>query len=293
MEVKHKIKITTDNDKIYEINKTPRKILNFFLIPVLNNIPRKFFVGSSKKAKSVNKHATTHRALEIVYSFNYKLDTKEGLISAIFTYLWNITNNAKALRNRLRLVKKELIKSIREIKKEKIIIASLACGSTRSVIEAVAEAIKKNIEKNFKIYAIDKNEDALQQSKSLAEKLAIERFFIWQQSSVNEFLDSTNEKFDIIEMVGFLDYKNDEESIELFNKIHSKLNENGVFITGNIRYNPEMKFLINVVGWPHLIFRTENDLLKIIEQTNFKGYPVEIIKEPQNIHMIAKIGKIK
>lgn len=285
------VKIYFDNDRIYEKNSVIRKILNFIFLPILNNLPKKFFIKSSKKAQDVSKHATKHNALEVVYSFNYKLDLNEGFLQGMFTYLWNLTNNAKALRNRLKLVKKEIIKSIKEINKDSIVIASLACGSTRSVIEAVNEIRKLGTNKDFKIYAIDKNEDALESSKKLAKDYKIDHLFIWHQSSVNEFLDSIQERIDVIEMVGFLDYKKEDESIELFNKIYDKLSDNGIFITGNIRYNPEMKFLINVVGWPHLIFRTENDLIKIIEQSKFKNSPIEIIKEPQSIHIIGVIKK--
>lgn len=287
-----KIKIYLDNDNIYEKNSSIRKFFNFLFLPVLNNLPRKLFVKSSKKAQTVSKHATKHNALEVVYSFNYKLDLKEGIVQGIFTYAWNLTNNAKALRNRLKLVKKEIIKSIKEINKDSIVIASLACGSTRAVIEAVNEIRKLGINKDFKIYAVDKNKDALESSKKLAKDYKIDHLFTWYQSSVNQFLDSINENFDIVEMVGFLDYKEEDKAIELFNKIYNKLNDNGIFITGNIRYNPEMKFLINVVGWPHLIFRTEDDLIRIIKQSKLKNYDIEIIKEPQNIHMIIVIRKL-
>lgn len=291
MEQKYnQIKIYTDYDGIYEIDGLLRKLMDFFTIPLLNNLPSSIFVKSSKKAESVSKHATTHKALEIVYNFNYKFDFRKGILEEIFTYLWNLTHNAKALRNRLKLVKKQLMKSISEVEKDEITIASLACGSTRAVIETIAN-FKSN--KNFKIYAVDKNEKALEASKSLAKSLKIEHLFTWYQASINDFLDSLNEiQFDIIEMVGFLDYRNDEEAIELFNKIYDRLNQEGFFITGNIKPNPEVKFLVNVVKWPYLIFRNENDLITLFSKSKFVNSTMEIVTEPQHIHIVSRIKKI-
>jgi len=108
------IKITIDNDtKNYEANSFLKKTINLFLLPILNRLPRRLFVKSSKKAEEVHKHVTTHKALEVIYSFNHQLSFENGILDGFFHYFWQKTSNAKALRNRLRLVKKELEKAIK------------------------------------------------------------------------------------------------------------------------------------------------------------------------------------
>ncbi len=62
------IKIIVDNDhRDYEVNSFLRKAINLFLIPILNRLPRRLFVNSGKRAETVHKHATTHKALEVIY----------------------------------------------------------------------------------------------------------------------------------------------------------------------------------------------------------------------------------
>lgn len=284
------IRIYVDYDSTYETDSAFRKLVDCFIVPILNNAPPNLFRRSSKKAGEVTRHATTHRALEIIYGFNYKLDSQTAITDGIFTYLWNLKHNAKALRNRLRLVKKRLVTSIEEIDKEEIVIASLACGSTRTVIETVAE-LRAN--RNFRVYAVDKNASAIEFSKSLAKSLQIDELFEWHQSSVNSFLNTANQiEFDIIEMVGFLDYRTDREAVRLFDKIYDRLNLGGFFITGNIKPNPEMKFLIDVVQWPHLIFRNEEEFAELLNRSKFANSRIEIAAEPQRIHFVSTIKKL-
>jgi len=277
------IEIIIDNDpKDYEANGVLRKLINFFLIPILNRLPSKLFLSSSKKAIAVYKHATTHKALEIIYSFDNKLNFEKGILDGFFTYFWQKTNNAKALRNRLKLVKKELKKAIHSFNKRDLRILNLACGSNRAVIEVVGEH-KDNFD--FEVFAVDKSISAIEDAQKLAFSFDIAHLLKTHQSTISEFLDkSKNIKFDIVEVVGFLDYVEDNKAILLFNQIYSVLTDNGIFITGNIKDNSERKFVTEVVGWPKLIFRNETDLINLLMNSKFKSSKIKIIYEPQNIH---------
>lgn len=281
------IKITIDDDPRHEHNKPLRKAINKFLIPILNSLPKGFFVKSGKRAEIVHKHATTHKALEVIYNFDHKLRFDKGILDGFMAYFWLKTNNAKALRNRLRLVTKELENATHSLNKKDIKILNLACGSNRAVIEVVGKHKNKF---NFEVFGVDKNETALEDAKNLCKIFDIEHLTKWHQDTVSGFLSKNNIKFDIVEMVGFLDYIPDEKAINLFNDIYSALSGDGIFITGNIKDNPERRFVTEVVGWPNLIFRNESDLIKILLQSKFKDSDIKIIYEPQNIHgvIVAK-----
>lgn len=283
------VKIILDKDPAYEINSFFRRLINFFLIPLLNNLPRRLFVGSSQTAEAVHKQATTHRALDLIYSFNHKLNFDKGIIDGFLTYFWQSTNNAKALRNRFKLVKKELEKAIYSLGKKEIKLLNLACGSSKAVIEVVAKHRDDFI---FKVSGVDKSELAIEDSRKLSSDFKVGHLFNWHQDTISNFLKKhSNLKFDIIEMVGFLDYLEDEKAISLFDQIYSVLSDKGVFITGNIKDNPERKFLTEVVGWPHLIFRNESDLTKLFEASQFKASKIEIVYEPQKIHGVVVCKK--
>ncbi len=285
-----KVVIDTDHQQNYEVNNFLRKAINLFLIPILNRLPRRLFVGSGKRAKTVHEHAATHRALEVIYSFDHKLRFDKGILDGFMAYFWLKTNNAKALRNRLRLVKKELEKTINSLNKKEIRILNLACGSNRAIIEIVGRH-KDNFD--FEVFAVDKNELALEDARKLANLFDIHHLFNCHQDTVSKFLERNhNAKFDIIEMVGFLDYLNDEKAINLFNQIYSNLTKKGVFISGNIKDNPEKKFVIEVVGWPNLIFRNESDLINLLMNSKFKSSEIKIVYEPQNIHGVVVCKKL-
>ncbi|MBI5913184.1 class I SAM-dependent methyltransferase [Candidatus Azambacteria bacterium] len=284
------IKIIIDSDrKLYEIHSFIRKTIDIFLVPILNRLPRGLFRKSSKKAETVNKHATTHRALEVIYSFNNQVNFEKGIFDGFFTYFWQKTSHAKALRNRLKLVKRELLKAIHSLNKKEIKILNLACGSNRAVIEVVG--MHKN-DFDFKVFGMDKNESAIEDAKALTTAFDVDHLFSWHQNTVSGFLKEAEQaQFDIVEMVGFLDYVPDEKAVFLFDQIYSVLADGGFFITGNIKDNKERRFVTEVVGWPHLIFRSENDLARILKQSKFKDAATHIVYEPHNIHGVVVCKK--
>lgn len=277
--------IDTDIEPNYEVNSFVRNTANFFLTPILNRLPKRVFIGSSKKAKKVHEHVTTHTALEVIYSFNNELNFQKGLLDGLITYFWQTTNSAKALRNRLKLVKKEVDKAISSLNKKEITVLNLACGSNVAVFETVAKY--KNI-LSIDVFGVDRNEKAIIDAENLASGFGIGNLFKGCRNTISGFLNENKHlKFDIIEMVGFLDYVEDAKAIDLFNQIHSALKEDGVFITGNVTDNPERRFITEVVGWPRLIFRDENDLKNLISSSKFNDCESRIVYEPQNIHAVA------
>jgi len=290
LDIPKNIEIVIDNDfKDYEVNGFLRKAIDSFLIPVLNRLPSGLFIKSSKQAKMVHEGATTHKALEVIYSFDNQLNFERGILDAFLTYFWQKTNHAKALRNRLRLVKKELEKAIHSFNKKEIRILNLACGSNRAIIEVIGLHKEKF---DFEVFGVDKNDSAIEYGKSLASIFDIAHLFKWHKDTISNFLRSNNNiKFDIIEMVGFLDYIKDEKAVLLFDQIYSALSDDGIFITGNIKDNPEKRFVTDVVGWPNLIFRNESDLIKLLINSKFESSNIKIIYEPHNIHGVIKCKK--
>lgn len=287
------VKVVIDNNpKEYEINNFLKKVINIFLIPLLNRIPRRLFVGTSKKTEIIHKNVTTHKALEVIYSFNNELNFENGILDGFFSYFWLNTNHAKALRNRLKLVKKELEKAIRLFNKKEIKILNLACGSNRAIIEVVG--IHKN-NFNFEVFCVDKNDSAIEDAKKLCTIFDIEHLFKWRQDTVSgalvNHINSNGIKFDIVEMVGFLDYVKEEKAVILFDQIHSALLAKGVFITGNIKDNAERRFVTDVAGWPNLIYRDENDLIRLLKKSKFADADTRIIYEPHNVHGVVVCKK--
>ena len=89
-----------------------------------------------------------------------------------------------------------------------------------------------------------------------------------------------NSQFDIIEILGLLDYMSDTKTVEIFDNIKNLLTPNGKIFTCNIRPNPEIVFMEEVVGWK-MLYRSPKGLKKLGEKV-FKN--VTILETPLKIH---------
>lgn len=284
-------------DLKYERPSLSRYILNLPILITMSLSPHSIssiiIKKSNKKAAHVQKNITTHTALDTIYDtgkFNFK---KFNFISEIIEYLWFNLYNSKAVRNRLKLVSMFLEESIEELIKTKktIEIVGLASGSARAVIKTVLRFQEKNIIFNVKL--LDKSNEALEISKKIIKESNFKDNVNFQfiNDRIRNFTDYyKNYSPDIVEMVGFLDYLDEEKSIKLISKIRKNLNENGFLITANIRNNHEKIFLDKALKWK-MNYKDPNDFYKILYKSGFSKKNINIIYEPFKIHGVVKIKK--
>ena len=266
---------TIDYDETlrYEVTPPIRKAVNFVLVPVLNSLPtgmRKYLKKSHKAGKEIIEHATTHKALEILYGHG-SAKAKGNVVQNILNSVWLSTNNAQAVRNRLRLVKREIKNEMiglagdgREIK-----IASIASGSARAITESIAEiSLDKGV--RISVTFVDKNPSAIEYSQKLSVGHSHRDSFQWVNDTAGDFFRTqvTDGKFNIIEMVGLMDYFEDEKAVELFKLIRNSLIGDGMFITANIGDNSEREFIDRVLGWK-MIYRSAQEFSALVERAGF------------------------
>jgi hypothetical protein len=110
-----------------------------------------------------------------------------------------------------------------------------------------------------------------------------------------EFLKSieknTPTKFDIVEVIGLIDYLKEDIVIKKLNLIYNIMKDKSFLILSNIAPNNEAKFLENI-NWPHLYYRNVVDLVYILKKTPFKK-ATKIIEEPIGFHNIIYYVKNK
>lgn len=293
------VKINIDNDPKLHYEKVSflTHLFNkFILIPFFNILPWRtgtfLFTKSSKTAAEVHRLVKTSHALEFLYTFDGKINFTNSFLDDIFTYFWqhNIIN-AKAVRNRIKLVKRELKLAITEVyhrKSDVVNIFSLASGSARAVIEVLAELKKEKVPISVKL--LDLSLDALQLSKKIALENNVEDLITYCNDKVSNFFKYCQDWHpDLIEMVGFLDYLNQEKAIVLSSKIYNTLPNGGIFITCNIRNNYERRFISKIIEWD-MVYRDEHDLAEVLIKGGFKPKKCKIIYEPFFIHGLA-IGR--
>jgi len=91
----------------------------------------------------------------------------------------------------------------------------------------------------------------------------------------------------VVEMVGLLDYLNNDTGANIFGRIADALPEGGVFITGNIVPNPEAWFLSVCLGWD-MVYRTAEQLDQLCSMS-FSS--VETIEEPMGVFAVSLCRK--
>ena len=208
-----------------------------------------------------------------------------------FLNIWFNINNAKAVRNRLIVVKREFKRVLLEKSgtKDYIHILSIASGSARAIFDVLSDedVISKIDLDLISITFVDKNSAAIEYSKKLSENVPNYNFN-WINDSVGNYFRTYEfkEKFDIVEMVGLLDYFDDAKSVKLFQSIFGNLKEDGVLITANINDNSEKKFLTNTIGWG-MIYKSAEELLGLLTKSGFSSNKIKACYEPLKIHSVA------
>jgi len=244
-----------------------------------------FFDGASKNCREIKENAARWRALDIIY--NYRLGNEN-----ILTDFWLNIKNAQAVRNRSKLIKSLLFKNIEEISKNgnEARLISIASGSAQGIIETISQIRRKEI--SIKCILIDLDSIALAYSKALSKKLGVEDKLIFENSTASSVAKIGREfKPNLVEMVGFLEYRPFNKAIKLINSIYQTLEGGGVFLTSQIAPNLESFFLKEVINWP-MIYRKPKEVAKILSLAGFSLGNCSFYWEPLKIHYIAECKKL-
>ena len=296
--------------KDYYIEKPPQeikfecpsllnKITHFILLPFLNSKIFSFLLRTiSKEGKLVSQKPASALSMEIIYNMPKKslffVKSLKELNSIIFDRLLYQT---KALRNRLRivtyLIKESLLNQLD--KNDNIFILSLGGGSLRSIISAISELRRPDLIGKITIWNVDNDESVISLIEEVKREFHLNNLRIKILNlNIKEFFKDfekyVDNAFDIVELIGFLDYLPEEEVINCLNNIYSLLKNNGILICSNIAPNNETRFLENL-GWPPMYYRNIVDWVYILNKTYFKK-ATKIIKEPLSFHNIVYIQKI-
>lgn len=248
-----------------------------------------WFDGISPVCREIKENATGWRALDIIYNY---ISGKDKSFAGKITDFWNQLKNAMAMRNRLKLVKRELKKVIENLLAEgsEIRLISIASGSAQGVIEIMKEFKERGV--LIKAVLLDLNLTAIEYSRKLAEQAKITNQITFINKSARELVEIAKEfNPNIIEVVGFLEYRPKEKAIELIKRIHYSLTPKGTMLTSSISPNIEKLFLYYVINWP-MFYRSLKQFTEIITEGGFKPKDIKIIYEPLKIQKIAVCQKI-
>lgn len=248
-----------------------------------------WFDGSSPLCRGVKENAASWKALDIIY--NYKPGQKNNFEGRT-TDFWNQLKNIKALRNRLKLVKQKLREEIDFLlkKESEIRIFSIASGSAEAVIDIIKEYKEKGV--IIKAILLDLDPTAIENSKKLATRAGVINHITFANKSTRA-LEEVAKEFNpnIIELVGFLEYRPKEKAIQLIRRIYSLLAPNGVFFTSTVTPSFEKMFSYYVSNWP-MIYRNLDQFIDLVVDGGFDPRESRIIYEPLKVQKIAICRKV-
>jgi SAM-dependent methyltransferase len=293
-----KIKLIKLNQKELNFEKKSFYVLFtpiFFLIALYVYLKKKiiphpkynfyFFDGISKNCREIKENAAKWKALNIVY--NYQKGSEN-----IFADFWHDLRSSQATRNRLKLVKNLLLKNIKEIsnRNEEVRMISIASGSAQGVIETIAKAKEKGI--LVEGILIDLDPTALEYSKKLAQEMGVKNQLTFVNKKASAIIEIGKDfKPNLIEMVGFLEYRPFDKAVKLVTSIYQVLEKGGVFLVSQIAPNAESLFLREVINWP-MIYRKLDELAKILSLSGFSLDNCIFYQEPLKIHYVGECKKI-
>ncbi|MEI6553801.1 MAG: class I SAM-dependent methyltransferase family protein [bacterium] len=170
-------------------------------------------------------------------------------------------------------------------------ILNIASGSARAVLESVDEMPLDNDVKLSAVF-IDRNQEAISFSQQLAGNHKYQSSFKWVNDTAENFLEKEGHKtrFNTVELVGLLEYLDDENAIEMFSIIYKTLEAGGTLITSNITHNAEKRFISDVVGWK-MIYRSTDEFTSLLISAGFDFDKMKIYYEPQRIHCVIVAQK--
>jgi SAM-dependent methyltransferase len=278
------------------------KIIRIFSVPIMNTLPasliQKMMRKTSRDAGKVVETGGSTHALEVMYTRHHRKLFSRGITQGIADYFWHhIIAQPQALRNRLKIVHEILRKKTADVIQERksnhnsspVSILSIAGGSSRSIISALLDLKKSGENYPVEVITLDKDQTALEIGKRLASGNGLSESFSWIQGTAKNIgILLPGKVFDIVEIVGLLDYFPENRVIRTLQLARSVMREGGYVIIANVQPNPEIPF-VHKTGWPQMFYRLPKEIENILKEAGFVKEN-DIITEPLNIHIIA-IGK--
>ena len=197
----------------------------------------------------------------------------------LFTSMPQMKRQACPVRYRKEFLLKKFSEFITS-KKERITIASLACGPAREVVEYLESAPQEDITR-ISFLLMDQDTEALLNAKKNTQRIILNRGIdvdiTFAQISVRDILDVSsqvqeikNMGIDFIYSAGLYDYLSQPLARALTRELCSLLQPNGQVVIGNFHPNNPTKAISEFSADWRLVHRTEGEMLDLVP-AEYKG----------------------
>jgi hypothetical protein len=259
------------------------------------------FDGVHWLGKMVRNGVTTSEALDginavPVLRLRGQLDSFGGRL----VRFWLNQPDGQSVRNRLRITYKEILGELCQLWERKpgqqIRVLSLACGSAQATIEALAMflAAYSDAKGKIELHLVDLSGSSLMRATHLAKVRGVSSSVFIHIKDVKSFVrEQPVGRWDIVEMVGFLDYRPWKSAVNICREIRRITLVGGLFISAHIGPNPWSFVVRWVINWPLLIRRTIKEYRQILHQAGFAEREIKMLVEPHRIHPVGVCRKME
>jgi len=201
-----------------------------------------------------------------------------------------------AVRNRKDDFKRLMLDFIRTRQGRKLRIMSLASGPCRDLWEVFC--LHGSLCKDVIFDCYDHDERALDFAKNLLADIKQVNFIRVNAARMalkKDIYSAIDKKYDFIYSTGLFDYFDERISIRLLQNLRKLLNPNGIIAVSDVRdkySNPSVHFMEWVGEW-NLIYRNDENFMRIFTEGGFKKNELEVQYEQQGIMQYIIASKKK
>jgi len=227
-------------------------------------------------------------ALFVVYNFHQLVHSMQGALvpglSLFFSQPYGVGTQARAFMTKAALL--AALNKLKESGKKKIMAASLAAGSAEVAILTVVQFLKENPDMEVTWDLVDLNGNNLITAMKMAEEWNVAHVFTPVKMKLQDYLQQkvdNNEKLDLVECVGFMDYSSDEKIRELSYAIRRALVVGGFMVVSMINdLGWEERFILRwLVGWPLLFCRKPLQFMNLLREGGWSWEELRNVNESQ------------
>ncbi len=251
------------------------------------------FYGSPHAYRAYTKPRGYAGDFEMMNNMYYNEVRGADLFSKCLQRTFTDNPGARAVRNRSRYLLEKIQQACAGPRTEPTQILSVACGpayEVRSFISASSQSVLNQT----KFYLLDQDEVALQYAQREIEdllrkeekKAQIEYLHI-PIKDLFAYLDSQKIQFDLIYSAGLFDYFTDPVAMYSASQLYQALKPKGSLVIGNFNVGNPIKHMIEFAADWNLIYRSEEDLLKLYHSI---GKPF-VEREEENINLFVNFQR--
>lgn len=199
---------------------------------------------------------------------------------------------AVAVKNRRGLLSKEIFKTVKGNQGATTNITTFACGPAQELFDVYDKIENPKLLKadliDIDLKALAFVNDKVEQ-KSFAKNIKLHHENLIYLALGRKNINLAPQ--DLVYSIGLIDYFNDQLVVKLINYAHQILKPGGRIILGNFHNSNPMKALMDyVLDW-RLIHRSEEDMHRLFEASDFGKGCSNIVYEAQGINMFASCVK--